>query len=332
MLRQMTEEKEKNLSKYAQKSFNSKGRLVPEREDVNLTCYEVDLFRAIHSKCFKRLDDKTQVWIAPEKKPDHIRTRKSHTQEIATWSAFVARGLNLNETLTLTIAYLHDVGHTPFGHAGEDAIKSLGYHFEHNENSLRVVDKIENGGGLNLTFEVRDGILNHTGETPKPVTLEGQIVKILDKLYICHDFEDATRMEMVTINNVPKEYLQVLGPNPDAWRKTICIDMIKESFDQPEIKQSKEVKEAMFGLRDWMYKNVYLTGVNKDKAEKAQFIVKVLIEYYMKHPEAIPQKFQTVAHTESIEQAVIDYVAGMGDRYAQSIFESVYLPIPRGYL
>ena len=135
-----------------------------------------------------------------------------------------------------------------------------------------------------------------------------------------------------------KIYQQVQGISSSSrvliltMEKTICIDMIKESFDQPEIKQSKEVKEAMFGLRDWMYKNVYLTGVNKDKAEKAQFIVKVLIEYYMKHPEAIPQKFQTVAHTESIEQAVIDYVAGMGDRYAQSIFENVYLPIPRGYL
>ena len=332
MLRQMTEERENNLSVYAQKSKDSKGRLVSERKDDDLTCYEVDLFRAIHSKCFKRLDDKTQVWIAPEKKPDHIRTRKSHTQEIATWSGFVARGLNLNETLTLCIAYLHDVGHTPFGHAGEDAIKSMGYNFEHNEHSLRVVDKLENGGGLNLTLEVRDGILNHTGETPKPKTLEGQIVKILDKLYICHDFEDANRMGMITLNNIPREYLQVLGSNPNEWRKTICIDMINSSQEQPEIKQSNEVKEAMFGLRGWMYDNVYLTGINKKKAEKAHFIVKVLIDYFKEHPSCMPKKFYSIAQTEDLDQAVIDYVSGMGDRYAQGIFESIYLPIQRNYI
>lgn len=323
-IRELSEEKEYTyLSPFGAKSRDSKGRQNFEEECDIRTAYQRDRDRIIHSKAFRRLIHKTQVFIAPE--GDHFRTRLTHTLEVAQIARTVAKALSLNEDLTEAIALGHDLGHTPFGHAGEQVLHEiLPGGFQHNEQSLRVVDFLERNTGLNLTFEVRDGILNHTGPR-KPDTLEGQIVKIADRIaYINHDIDDAIRAGIITFTELPHEIIRILGETHSKRIDTMNKDMIFNSLNQPEIKMSNEVENAMLALREYLFKNVYIGSTAKKEEYKAKKMLKMLFEYYVANPEKIDnERFET---GEQIEQAVADYLAGMTDRYAVKLFMKNFVP------
>lgn len=321
------------LSPLASKAAESRGRQVPEKQCAIRTDYQRDRDRIIHSKAFRRLMHKTQVFLAPE--GDHFRTRLTHTIEVSQISRTIARALGLNEDLTEAIAMGHDLGHTPFGHNGEkvlDHIHKGG--FRHNIQSLRVVDVLESGStrkGMNLTMEVRDGILNHTGQG-NPFTLEGQIVKISDRVaYINHDIDDALRSGVITEQDLPKQCLFVLGKTHRARIDRLVTDLIDNSWQKDRIAMSPVCMEHMDLLRDFMFQNVYHNNrVKRDEdLQKVQNIIESLYRYFQDNSAALPEELQSMIPRFGLEEMVKDYIAGMTDRYAMNLYTDLF--VPRGW-
>ncbi len=293
----LLKKKEEGLSKFAALAFQSEGRENFEVECDYRTPFQRDRDRILHSKAFRRLKRKTQVFFAPQN--DHLRTRMTHTLEVSQIARTIARILNLNEDLTEAIAMGHDLGHGPFGHSGEEALNDVapkGFH--HNEHSVRIVKHIEK---LNLCAETIDGILNHTGPIA-PKTLEGQIVKISDRIaYLNHDIEDAVRARVIKVSDIPREFVEYFGPSKRERIKKVVSDIYFHSFDEPQINLSEECVTFLNNLRGWMFKNVYFSDKTKGREEFAKQIVKDLFHYYNKNEG---------------EQLAIDYVAGMSDEFA----------------
>ena len=315
------------LSPYACRSVDSRGRQRPVEPCPVRTCFQRDIDRIIHSKAFRRLMHKTQVFLQPE--GDHYRTRMTHTIEVARIARTMARGLQLNEDLTEAAAFGHDLGHTPFGHAGErvlDEIMPEG--FQHNVQSLRVVDRLEqDGDGLNLTYEVRRGILCHTGPDTAE-TLEGRLLRLADKIaYINHDFDDAMRGGIIYPMDIPLEISNVLGFTHSERIDTLTVDIIESSAGTGEIRQSTACREAMHNLREFMFEAVYRNPVAKGEESKAQDMLRRLFEYYRKDPDRLPPEFQDIREREGVERAVCDYIAGMTDNYAVEKFSLAFIPV-----
>ena len=319
----------RRLNPLAAFSDQSKGRPFGDKdrpEDVR-TCYQRDIDRIVHSKSFRRLMHKTQVFLQPE--GDHYRTRMTHTLEVARIASTITRALGLNEDLAEAIAMGHDLGHTPFGHAGEDALsRCLGRPFRHNEQSLRVVDVLENDGhGLNLTWEVRDGILCHTGD-PWPQTLEGMVVRRSDQIaYVNHDIDDAIRAGILTNDDIPSAITDVLGHDHSSRINTLVCDAIFTSREAGEIMLSPNVDKALKDLRSFMFERVYRNPVAKSEEKKAKDMLQRMFEYYIKHPEAIPEDFHPQLSFEGLERTVCDYIAGMTDNYAVDKFTEIFIPV-----
>lgn len=326
-LREMTEELERQtLSPYAALSADSRGRQRPMEPCQIRTCYQRDIDRILHSKSFRRLMHKTQVFLQPE--GDHYRTRMTHTLEVVRISRTIARGLRLNEDLTEAIALGHDLGHTPFGHAGERVLNEiLPGGFRHNEQSLRVVDRLEKGGeGLNLCYEVRRGILCHTGPD-RAETLEGQIVRVADKIaYINHDIDDARRAGILENSDIPKDITDVLGQTHSQRINTLVMDIIHHSQGLDHLERDPEVADAMERLRDFMFERVYRNPVAKGEESKARDIIGMLYDHYLKHPGKLPPDFQPQLSFDGIERTVTDYIAGMTDKYAVYKFSEIFIP------
>ena len=316
------------LSPKAAFSDRSLGRNRDETEsdaDVR-TCYQRDTDRIVHCKAFRRLMHKTQVFLRPE--GDHYRTRMTHTIEVSRIARTIARALNLNQDLTEAIAMGHDLGHTPFGHAGEAALSMcLGEEFCHNAQSLRVVDLLENNGaGLNLTYEVRMGILGHTGDYV-PETLEGQIVRISDRIaYVNHDIDDAIRAGIMAGDDIPKSISSVLGQNHSQRINTLVCDIITASRESDSIVLSPAVEQALLDLRSFLFEKVYRNPVAKGEESKAKEMLHRLYEYYYAHPEALPEDFQPQLSFEGMGRTVCDYIAGMTDNYAVDKFTELFTP------
>ena len=307
----------------------STGRPRPEseREEDVRTCYQRDIDRIVHSKSFRRLMHKTQVFLQPE--GDHYRTRMTHTLEVSRIASTITRALGLNEDLAEAIAMGHDLGHTPFGHAGEGALsKCLGKPFHHNEQSLRVIDFLEKDGrGLNLTNEVRNGILCHTGD-PWPATLEGMVVRRCDQIaYVNHDIDDAIRAGILTNDDLPKDIAALLGHDHSSRINTLVCDMIRTSREAGTVMLSPHVEKALKDLRAFMFERVYRNPVAKGEESKAQDMLQKLFEYYMEHPEALPEDFHPQMSFEGLERTVCDYVAGMTDNYAVDKYTQIFIPV-----
>ena len=322
------EREEQTLSPYAFLTKNTRGRDHPYVPCENRTEFQRDRDRILHSKSFRRLMHKTQVFLRPE--GDHYRTRLTHTLEVTQIARTIARGLSLNEDLTEAAALGHDLGHTPFGHAGEYVLQECySPDFTHYRQSLRVVDKLENGGvGLNLTYEVRDGILNHAGEDLAS-TLEGRIVKYADRIaYINHDIDDAIRGKIITERDIPREYADVLGDTVKDRLNIMIHDIINNSMDRPSIFMSPDVERAMRGLREWMFEHVYRNPAAKGEEGRAQQLIVTLYEYYLKHVDELPDEYLAMMELrgEKKERVVCDYIAGMSDGYAIDRFEELFVP------
>ena len=315
------------LSPYAALSRDTRGRERQEELCDIRPEYQRDRDRILHCKSFRRLKHKTQVFLAPE--GDHYRTRLTHTLEVAQIARTIARSLRLNESLAEAIALGHDLGHTPFGHSGEAILDKLCEDgFAHYRQSVRVVDVLEkNGRGLNLTREVRDGILNHR-TAGRPSTLEGCIVRLADKIaYINHDIDDAIRAKLFTEEDLPAEYTNVLGKSVRERLDLMVHDIIFSSLNQPKISMSPEVEEAMRSLRQWMFANVYQSNIPKAEEGRAQQLIVFLYEYYCQHVDELPGEFQVMmAEGETKEQVVCEYIAGMSDSYAIDQFEELFVP------
>ena len=297
-----------------------------ERENDVRTCYQRDADRIIHSKSFRRLMHKTQVFLQPE--GDHYRTRLTHTLEVSRIARTITVALNLNEDLSEAIALGHDLGHTPFGHAGESALSEcLGTPFRHNEQSLRVVDVLErDGAGLNLTYEVRMGILGHTGEHI-PQTLEGRIVRRSDQIaYVNHDIDDATRAGILTNDDIPKSVSDVLGHTHSQRINTLVTDLIQTSREAGDIALSPAVEGALRDLRAFMFENVYYNPIAKGQESKAKAMLQKMYEYYIRHPEALPEDFHPQLSFDGMERTVCDYIAGMTDNYAIDKYSEIFIP------
>lgn len=317
------------LSPFASKADESRGRKVPEEKCDIRTDYQRDRDRIIHSKSFRRLMHKTQVFIAPEE--DHFRTRLTHTIEVSQIARTIARGAGLNEDLTEAIALGHDLGHTPFGHQGEfflNKIYSGG--FRHNVQSLRVVDVLESSPsrrGMNLTEEVRDGILNHTGNT-EPFTVEGQVVKISDRIaYINHDIDDAIRSGIITADDLPYNSIKYLGSTHKERIDTLVRDMIENTWGQPRARLSEEKYQIMTELRGYMFANVYNDPkVKRDEdMAKIETMISSLFAHYMENPDLLPDYLKSLAGESDHEELVKDYIAGMSDRYAVRSYEEFFI-------
>lgn len=316
-----------NLSPYATLSENSKGR---EREEAQCDIrpvFQRDRDRILHCKSFRRLMHKTQVFLAP--KGDHYRTRLTHTLEVSQNARTIAKALRLNEDLVEAIALGHDLGHTPFGHAGEHVLNEICEDgFKHNEQSVRVVEKLEkDGAGLNLTWEVRDGILNHQTSL-MPATLEGKIVRLSDKIaYINHDIDDAVRAQVLREEDIPMEYREVLGNTTRNRLNTFIHNIITNSQEKNDICMSEKVEYAMQGLRRFMFKSVYTNPVAKREEKRAMELVERLFCYYMDHVEKLPEHYyKMLSKGEKQERVVCDYIAGMTDQYAIAKFEEIFIP------
>lgn len=321
-VRRETEElEEKYFSSFAALSSKST-KAFPEEKCSIRTDFQRDRDRIIHSKSFRRLKHKTQVFISPE--GDHFRTRLTHTLEVSQIARTIARALRLNEDLTEATALGHDLGHTPFGHAGEVALdEAYSKGFKHNEQSLRVVETLEHGKGLNLTWEVRDGILNHTGEKT-PETLEGQIVKIADRIaYINHDIDDSLRAGIIRQEALPEECITVLGDHHRMRIDTMTKDIIENSRNQPFIKMSERVNSATDQLRKFLFNRVYIGSKAKAEERKAKKILQELFLYYIENPQELNINYSS---QEEIERLAVDYTAGMTDRYAISTYQRVFVP------
>lgn len=316
------------LSPYAALNKDSKGRKRAEEECDIRPVFQRDRDRILHCKAFRRLKQKTQVFLLP--KGDHYRTRLTHTLEVSQNARTVAKALRLNEDLVEAIALGHDLGHTPFGHAGERALNVVNPSgFRHNEQSVRVVECLEKQGeGLNLTWEVLDGIKNHKS-SGNPFTLEGQIVRLSDKIaYINHDIDDAVRGGILKEQDIPKVFTDILGNSTKIRLDTMIHNVITNSMDQPQIRMSPEVGGAMMGLRKFMFEHVYQNPTAKGEEEKAVNMVTNLYEYYVKHLELLPKQYIEMMdkNEESREQIVCDYIAGMTDTYAIKKFEEFFVP------
>lgn len=316
------------LSPFATLSSKSKGREREEEQCDVRPVFQRDRDRILHSKAFRRLKQKTQVFLQP--KGDHYRTRLTHTLEVSQNARTIAKALRLNEDLAEAIALGHDLGHTPFGHAGERALNEVSPHgFKHNEQSVRVVECLEKQGqGLNLTWEVRDGISNHK-TSGKPSTLEGQIVRISDKIaYINHDIDDAIRGGVLTQEDIPKEYREIFGETTGMRLNTMIHNVIINSMDKPYITMSKDIEKATAGLRKFMFEHVYLNPKAKSEEVKAVDMIKNLYEYYICHMDKLPEKYlQRISEGKSTkEQNVCDFIAGMTDAYAVKMFQEFFIP------
>lgn len=314
------------LSEFAFKTADSRGRVTPCEPCPNRTEFQRDRDRIIHSKSFRRLMHKTQVFFFPE--DEHYRTRMTHTLEVAQISRIIARALRLNEDLCEAAALGHDLGHTPFGHSGEKAMQRFfDKNFAHYEQSLRVVEKLEDDGkGLNLTWEVKDAILNHSGDN-EASTLEGRIIKLADRIaYINHDIDDAIRAKILSIDDIPKELLKTLGRGHGERINNMVSSIINESMDKPYIKMSDEIGEATMELRAFLFKNVYRNKLVKGEEEKAIEMLRILFEYFLKNPIEMPFiHFKNTQH-EPKERCVCDYLSSMTDRYAIERFRELYVP------
>jgi dGTPase len=307
--------------------MNSRGREVDEEPCDIRPCFQRDRDRILYSKSFRRLKDKTQVFLTPD--GDHYRTRMTHTLEVAQNARTIARALRLNEDLAEAIAFGHDLGHTPFGHAGERALNAvcpLG--FKHNEQSLRTVELLEkDGSGLNLTFEVRDGIINHEIDTT-PITLEGKVVRLSDKIaYIHHDMDDAIRGGILSEDDVPDSISNIIGHSNKEWLDTFIHDIVENSADKNDIVMSDEVEGALCELRAFMFKNVYTNPVAKGQEGKAENLIKILYQYYMDHPELYPEYLQKLLENgQPRERIVCDCISAMTDRFAIARFHEYFVP------
>lgn len=322
-IRQRSEKEEERLSPYAAKSKDAKREGLEEECPIR-TKFQRDRDRILHSKPFRRLKHKTQVYIAPA--GDHYRTRMTHSLEVSQICRTIARGLQLNEDLIEAVALGHDVGHTPFGHVGEEALQRIIGYFEHNEQSIRIMKVLAHDGqGLNLTEAVLDGILHHTGEGI-PKTLEGQIVKTGDRIaYLCHDYDDALRAGLLTQSDLPDRVRKMLGGKPSAMITTMVVDMIEASKDQEQIKQSPEIREAMEEFRQFMFARVYNSPNLREERRKGQYIVQALFKYYSEDIRKLPQNFLVWAGGNPAK-AVVDYISGLTDNYAIDLFQSLFVP------
>lgn len=331
ILREQLEQLEyEQLSPFATKSAESKGRAIPEEKDEFRTDFQRDRDRIIHSKALRRLMHKTQVFLAPE--GDHFRTRLTHTLEVSQIARTIARALSLNEDLVEAIAMGHDLGHTPFGHNGEDYLnKKHPGGFEHNVQSLRVVDVLEKtpaGKTMNLTDEVRDGIINHSGDR-MPYTLEGQIVKFSDRIaYINHDIDDAIRAGIISKDDLPKECITHLGFDHRSRIDYLVKDIISTSDGQNFIMQSEEASKYMNILRDYMFEAVYRNPLVKQDAEleKIQTMIFSLYDYYLAHEDELPSELLELKEKDGLNEIVKDYIAGMTDRYAINLYGDLFVP------
>ena len=314
------------LSEFAFLTKNTKGRDFPCEPCPNRTEFQRDRDRILHSQSFRRLMHKTQVFLAPA--GDHYRTRLTHTLEVTQIARIIARALRLNEDLAEAAALGHDLGHTPFGHAGEMVMQEcFSPDFTHYKQSLRVVEKLEkNGRGLNLTYEVRDGIVNHTGKHVAS-TLEGVIVKYADRIaYINHDIDDACRAGILTIEDIPAELREVLGDKHSVRINNMVTSIIKASEGKNEIKMTPEVQDATDKLRAFLFENVYLNPVAKSEEVKAQTMLTELFEYFVKHPEKMPDLYTRNLEKEGVGRCVCDYISGMTDRYAIELYNELFIP------
>ncbi len=329
-LRQRQERREHEiLSEHATFADMSLGRDHEEKQCDIRTDFQRDRDRIIHCKAFRRLKQKTQVFLAPE--GDHYRTRLTHTLEVAQNARTIARALRLNEDLTEAIALGHDLGHTPYGHAGERALDRLtkdmgGFH--HNEQSVRVVERLEKDGkGLNLTKEVRDGILNHQTHCT-PMTLEGKIVRLSDKIaYINSDIDDSIRAGIIREADIPKELSDILGDSTNKRLNTLVHDIVRNSEGKKDICMSKEVETAMFDLRKFLFSSVYTNPVAKGEEKKVGHVIDELYEYYISHVEELSEEFlQLIEEGERHERVVCDFIACMSDRYAVNLYKEIVIP------
>ncbi len=325
----LEKQEKKYLSKYARLSSESLGREFFEEDDEYRTIFQRDRDRIIHSKAFRRLKHKTQVFISPE--DDHFRTRLTHTLEVSQIARAISRALGLNQDLTEAIALAHDLGHTPFGHCGEAALNRIHKGgFMHNVHGVRVVERLEirdnkEYKGLNLSFEVRDGILNHrTGM--KPATLEGMVVQISDKIaYLNHDFDDACRARILNEESISSPIRIVLGDSAIERLNTMVRDVIEHSSDKGEVSMSKEVKIASNGLRDFMFENLYKNSIAKAHDKKADGVIVALYNYFKNNPDKMPVHYFSEYKETGIE-AVKDYIAGMTDKYVIKEYEKIFIP------
>ena len=319
----------KRLNPLAAFADRSKGRPIPEepRENDVRTCFQRDTDRIVHSKAFRRLMHKTQVFLQPE--GDHYRTRMTHTLEVTRIARTITQALGLNEDLAEAIGMGHDLGHTPFGHAGEDALsKCLGKPFRHNEQSLRVVDVLEKDGqGLNLTHEVRNGILCHTGD-PWPETLEGMVVRRSDQIaYVNHDIDDAIRAGILSDEDIPRAISDILGHSHRDRINTLVCDAINTSREAGTVTLSAAVDKALKDLRSFMFEKVYRNPIAKSEEVKAKAMLHKLFEHYYEHPEALPEDFQPQMSFDGLERTVCDYIAGMTDNYAVDKYTEIFIPM-----
>ena len=332
-IREQIEQREKEiLSPFASLASNSKGRKIFEEKCDIRTEFQRDRDRIIHSKAFRRLKHKTQVFISPE--GDHFRTRLTHTLEVAQIGRTIARALNLNEDLVEAISLGHDLGHTPFGHTGEAILNELHPRgFKHYEQSLRVVDFLEhskNRHGLNLTYEVREGIINHSGKSSSR-SLEGQIVKLSDRIaYINHDIDDAIRANIIDEKNLPKDCIEVLGSSHGTRINNMILDIVMMSLNKDRVKMSPKIEEKTEKLRAYMFENVYYNNIAKSEEKKAEYIIKELYKFYLNNPHEMPFEYQYSYSVEefSIEDRICDYIAGMTDRYVIHVFKNLFIPKP----
>lgn len=325
-IRERTQRIERSqLAPSAMCSADSAGRCVPEEEDAIRTAFQRDRDRVIHCNAFRRLKYKTQVFLSPE--GDHYRTRLTHTLEVSQIARTIARALRLNEDLTEAIALGHDLGHTPFGHAGERALDAcFPGGFRHYEQSVRVVQKMEKEGrGLNLTLEVQDGIACHTCG-PQARTLEGRVVRIADKIaYINHDIDDAIRARVIQEKDIPAQLREVLGCSRSERINTMVVSVVQNST-QEEITMSAPLMEAFDRLHEFMFAQVYRNPVAKGQEGKAVRLVQQLYQYFVQHPQQLPREYLHTAQQEGAERAACDYIAGMTDRYALQIYHELFIP------
>lgn len=315
------------MSPYATLSENSRGRDREEPECDIRPVFQRDRDRILHCKSFRRLKHKTQVFLSPQ--GDHYRTRLTHALEVSQNARTIAKALRLNESLVEAIALGHDLGHTPFGHAGEGMLNELcNGGFKHNEQSVRIVEKLEKDGkGLNLTWEVRDGILNHQTSL-MPSTLEGKIVRLSDKIaYINHDIDDAIRAHVLLEDDIPEEYRKILGFDTRERLNTLIHDIIDHSRNRNDIYMSPEVAGAMQGLRQFMFQNVYTNPIAKGEETKAKELLERLFVYYLKHIDVLPGYYlQMLEEGEENDRVVCDYIAGMTDQYAVAKYNEYFMP------
>ena len=315
------------MSPYATLSENTRGRDREEPECDIRPVFQRDRDRILHCKSFRRLKHKTQVFLSPQ--GDHYRTRLTHALEVSQNARTIAKALRLNESLVEAIALGHDLGHTPFGHAGEGMLNELCTGgFKHNEQSVRIVEKLEKDGkGLNLTWEVRDGILNHQTSL-MPSTLEGKIVRLSDKIaYINHDIDDAIRAQVLREEDIPKEYREILGFDTRERLNTLIHDTIRNSYGKDKVEMTPEIAEAMRGLRQFMFQSVYTNPIAKGEETKAKELLERLFVYYLKHIDVLPAYYlQMLEEGEENDRVVCDYIAGMTDQYAVAKYNEYFMP------